>query len=80
MMVVVCNFTPVVRHGHRVGVPRPGRFRERLNTDSAHYGGGNVGTPLAMAVAQDLRPAEPAALDRRRPAAAGHRVPGWLGA
>ena len=46
LMLVVCNFTPVVRHGWRVGVPRAGRWRERLNTDSAHYGGSNVGTPL----------------------------------
>jgi 1,4-alpha-glucan branching enzyme len=41
--VVVCNFTPVVRHAYRVGVPRAGRYREILNTDSHCYGGGNVG-------------------------------------
>ncbi len=42
-VVVLCNFTPMVREGYRVGVPRPGRWRERLNTDSAGYGGSNVG-------------------------------------
>jgi 1,4-alpha-glucan branching enzyme len=42
-MVVVCNFTPVVRQGFRLGVPERGRWRERLNTDSAAYGGTNVG-------------------------------------
>jgi 1,4-alpha-glucan branching enzyme len=42
-LVVVCNFTPVVRHGYRVGVPREGFYRELLNTDAAAYGGGNVG-------------------------------------
>jgi 1,4-alpha-glucan branching enzyme len=42
-VLVVCNFTPTVHHGYRVGVPQPGRWRERLNTDSAHYGGSNVG-------------------------------------
>jgi 1,4-alpha-glucan branching enzyme len=41
--VVVCNFTPVVRQGYRVGVPAPGRYVERLNTDSRHYGGADVG-------------------------------------
>ena len=51
-MLVVCNFTPVVRHGWRVGVPRAGRWRERLNTDSAYYGGSNVGTPLGLADSQ----------------------------
>jgi 1,4-alpha-glucan branching enzyme len=41
--VVVCNFTPVVRHGYRIGVPSGGYYREILNTDSAIYGGSNVG-------------------------------------
>jgi 1,4-alpha-glucan branching enzyme len=42
-VVVVCNFTPVVRENYRVGVPRPGYYREILNSDSAHYGGSNLG-------------------------------------
>ena len=42
-VVVVCNFTPVVRHGYRIGVPRSGGYYEALNTDSTYYGGGNVG-------------------------------------
>ena len=48
-MLVVCNFAPVVHHGLRLGVPAAGRWQERLNTDSAHYGGSNVGTPLGAA-------------------------------
>ena len=31
------------REGYRVGMPRPGRWVEALNTDSAHYGGSDVG-------------------------------------
>jgi 1,4-alpha-glucan branching enzyme len=42
-LLVVCNFTPVVRGGYRVGVPRGGFYHERLNTDGAIYGGSNVG-------------------------------------
>jgi 1,4-alpha-glucan branching enzyme len=42
-LVCVCNLSPVVRQGYRVGLPRGGLWRERLNTDSAHYGGSNVG-------------------------------------
>lgn len=42
-VVVVCNFTPVVRHDYRIGVPADGHFVESLNTDAARYGGGNVG-------------------------------------
>jgi 1,4-alpha-glucan branching enzyme len=43
VVVVACNFTPSVRHGYRVGVPREGFYRERLNTDAAAYGGSNAG-------------------------------------
>ncbi|MEY2632407.1 MAG: hypothetical protein RIR00_1061 [Pseudomonadota bacterium] len=42
-VVVIVNFTPVPRHHYRLGVPRAGTYRECLNTDSAHYGGSNVG-------------------------------------
>jgi 1,4-alpha-glucan branching enzyme len=41
--VVVCNFTPQVHHGFRLGVPKGGRWIEKLNSDSAGYGGSNVG-------------------------------------
>ena len=54
LIVVVCNFTPTVHAGFRIGVPRPGSYRECLNTDSAHYGGSNVGTPLGAATAQPV--------------------------
>jgi len=42
-VAVVCNFTPVVRRGYRIGVPAGGRYIERLNTDAADYGGSGVG-------------------------------------
>ncbi len=42
-VVVVSNMTPVVREGYRLGVPRDGWWRERLNTNSGIYGGSNVG-------------------------------------
>jgi 1,4-alpha-glucan branching enzyme len=42
-LVCICNFSPVVQEGYRVGVPAPGRWREVLNTDAATYGGSNVG-------------------------------------
>ncbi len=42
-VLVVCNFTPVVRRDYRIGVPIPGTWEERLNTDAAIYCGSNVG-------------------------------------
>jgi 1,4-alpha-glucan branching enzyme len=41
--VVVLNFTPVPRHGYRIGVPKSGVYHEVFNSDSGYYGGGNVG-------------------------------------
>ena len=42
-VVCVANFTPVIRYDYRVGVPSEGLYTEMLNTDSAAYGGSNVG-------------------------------------
>ncbi len=42
-VVVVFNWTPIVRHGYRIGVPEPGYYEELLNSDAAAYGGSNVG-------------------------------------
>jgi len=43
VILVVCNFTPVVRAGYKVGVPRGGYWQELVNTDAAEYGGSGVG-------------------------------------
>ncbi|MGH9139238.1 MAG: 1,4-alpha-glucan branching protein GlgB [Acidimicrobiales bacterium] len=38
-VVVAANFTPVSRHGYRIGVPTGTRWREALNTDDGRWGG-----------------------------------------
>ena len=43
LVLAVCNFTPVPRHGYRVGAPRCGYWRELLNSDAAEYGGSGIG-------------------------------------
>ena len=48
-VVVVLNFTPVVRERYRIGVPEAGHYRELLNTDAAMYGGSNVGNEGGVA-------------------------------
>ena len=48
LAVIVCNFTPVPRHDYRIGVPRPGHYRERINTDAQAYGGSGVGNAGAV--------------------------------
>jgi 1,4-alpha-glucan branching enzyme len=42
-LLVICNFTPILRTNYRVGVPRIGFWREVLNSDAETYGGGGVG-------------------------------------
>jgi len=41
-LVVILNFTPVVRHHYRIGVPLPGCYSEVLNSDASAYGGSGV--------------------------------------
>jgi 1,4-alpha-glucan branching enzyme len=43
VVVCVANLSPVPREGYRVGLPQGGAWSEMLNTDSRHYGGGDVG-------------------------------------
>jgi len=52
-LVVVANLTPVPREGYRIGLPAPGPWKEVLNSDSAYYGGSNVGNADHDLHAQD---------------------------
>ncbi len=52
-LVVACNFTPVPREKHRLGVPEVCWYEEISNSDSTYYAGGNLGNgPGVMAVAE----------------------------
>ncbi len=55
-VVAVYNFSDETRQDYRVGVPRDGRWEEKLNSDSEYYGGrggGNLGTVDTEAVRHD---------------------------
>jgi len=41
-LLFVCNFTPVPRHGYRLGVPRAGEYYELINSDANRYGGSGL--------------------------------------
>lgn len=43
MILVVCNFTPVVYNDYRIGAPFDLFYKEIFNSDSEAYGGSNVG-------------------------------------
>ena len=40
--VIVCHFTPVRREDYRIGIPKPGLWREVFSTDAVAFGGGGV--------------------------------------
>ncbi len=52
-ILVILNLTPVPRSGYRLGLARPGTWNELLNTDSANYGGSNLGN-LGGVEAEDV--------------------------
>jgi len=52
-LVMCCNFTPVVRDRHRLGVPELVWYEEIFNSDSSYYGGSNMGNAPGVN-AQDI--------------------------
>lgn len=47
-LLVIGNFTPVVREGYRIGVPVDARWLEVFNSDAECYGGSNTGNGGGM--------------------------------
>ncbi len=41
-IIVVCNFTQVVRENYRIGLPNKGKLKEIFNSDATIYGGSGV--------------------------------------
>ncbi|ACF02661.1 1,4-alpha-glucan branching enzyme [Rhodopseudomonas palustris TIE-1] len=54
--LVIVNFSPNVYQDYRVRVPFPGRWREVFNSDSAGYGGSNVGNGGEVRTLEGLVP------------------------
>ncbi len=71
VVVVILNLTPVPRRGYRIGVPRPGTYRELLNSDSRHYGGGDLGNHGALMASDQGWMNQPASLTLTLPPLAG---------
>jgi len=49
-LVVVCNFTPVVREQYRVGLPKKGKLTQIFNSDETQYGGSGVTNPKSVKI------------------------------
>jgi 1,4-alpha-glucan branching enzyme len=42
-VIVVCNFTQIIRENYRIGIPKKGELKEIFNSDATVYGGSGVG-------------------------------------
>jgi len=47
-IIVILNFTPVVRHHYQIGVPAAGEYEVLFNSDSHHYAGSNAGSDATI--------------------------------
>lgn len=47
-VVIILNFTPVLRQGYRIGVPKAGEYTELFNSDAETYGGGGKGNGTGL--------------------------------
>ncbi len=66
-VVIVVNFTPIVREHYRIGVPFGGAWREVLNSDSELYGGSNVGNYGTVNAGSESWHGQPASLELTLP-------------
>ncbi|WP_373559919.1 1,4-alpha-glucan branching protein GlgB [Achromobacter xylosoxidans] len=66
-VLAVANFTPVARHDYRIGVPRAGRWAEKLNTDATHYGGSGQGNQGGASTGVSASHGQPQALSLTLP-------------
>lgn len=66
-VLIVCNFTPVVRESYRIGIPEGGFWVEILNTDAELYGGSNVGNSGGRMAEEIESQARPYSLDLTLP-------------
>ena len=62
-VVVCCNFTPVPRLKHRLGVPEVCWYQEVFNSDSMYYGGSNLGNGAGVMAQPYFSHGRPAAVE-----------------
>lgn len=70
-LVIACNFTPVPRLGHRVGVPKRCWYQEIFNSDSMYYGGSNLGNGPGVMADEEGHHGRPASIRITLPPLAG---------
>ncbi|WP_369765030.1 1,4-alpha-glucan branching protein GlgB [Flavobacterium sp. WC2429] len=49
-LIIVCNFTQIVRSNYRIGLPKKGKLKEIFNSDAKIYGGSGVINPEKLTI------------------------------
>ena len=52
-VIVVCNFTPVVRENYRIGLPGKGKLITLFNSDATIYGGSGISNPDKIKIVKE---------------------------
>ena len=66
-LLVICNFTPVLRERYRLGVPKAGSYKPVFCSDDSWYGGTGQGAVVAVSEKEPFREYENSALFRVPP-------------
>ncbi|MDE3207748.1 MAG: alpha amylase C-terminal domain-containing protein, partial [Pseudomonadota bacterium] len=53
-LLIVLNFTPVIRYDYMLGTNHPGTWEIIFNSDSRYYGGTNVGPPDIISAPSEI--------------------------
>jgi 1,4-alpha-glucan branching enzyme len=70
-IIVVLNFTPVIRENYRIGVPEAGDYEVIFNSDSSFYSGSDAGSHSILHAESDAWMSRPASLSLGLPPLAG---------
>ncbi len=58
-IIVVCNFTSVVRKGYKIGLPRKGFLKQMLNSDLKKYYGSGISNSAKIKIEKEPRDNKP---------------------
>ena len=54
-VIVVCNFTSIVRKNYRIGLPKKGKLKQIFNSDFKKYFGSGISNPKEIKIEKILR-------------------------
>jgi len=58
-LIIVCNFTSVVRENYKIGIPRKGKLKQVLNSDFKKYFGSGISNSKEIKIVKEERDGKP---------------------